>query len=211
MGNLNDNLNSENQRLKDELKKTRQELEEAKRTIHVKEIELKAILAQADEVSHTDSLTYLANRRQIVNHLQKEVHRAERYKTSLSISMIDIDHFKNINDTYGHAVGDQALFQLANMLHEGIRESDMVGRYGGEEFLIVLPNTKLQKAAELAARLCKSIREAEIDVGNKIHLTVSIGVAEYRHNTENWQKFLNRADKALYAAKNAGRDRWAVF
>ena len=211
MGNLNDNLNSENQRLKDELEKTRQELEEAKRTIHVKEIELKAILAQADEVSHTDSLTYLANRRQIVNHLQKEVHRAERYKTSLSISMIDIDHFKNINDTYGHAVGDQVLFQLANMLHEGIRESDMVGRYGGEEFLIVLPNTKLQKAAELAARLCKSIREAEIDVGNKIHLTVSIGVAEYRHNTENWQKFLNRADKALYAAKNAGRDRWAVF
>lgn len=211
MGILKDNLNSENQRLKDELEKTRQELEEAKRTIHVKEIELKAILAQADEVSHTDSLTYLANRRQIVNHLQKEVHRAERYNTSLSISMMDIDHFKKINDTYGHAVGDQVLFQLANMLHEGIRDSDMVGRYGGEEFLIVLPNTKLKKAAELAARLCTSVREAEIDVGNKIHLTVSIGVAEYRHSTENWQKFLNRADKALYAAKNAGRDRWAVF
>ena len=87
----------------------------------------------------------------------------------------------------------------------------MVGRYGGEEFLIVLPNTKLKKAAELAARLCKTIRDADIDVGNKIHLTVSIGIAEYRHSTENWQKFLNRADKALYAAKNAGRDQWAVF
>lgn len=210
MGNLEDNLKSENQRLRDELEKARGELEKAKRTLRDKEIELKAILAQADEVSHTDALTYLPNRRHVINYLQKEVHRAKRYKTSLSLSMMDIDHFKKINDTYGHAVGDQVLLQLANMLHDGIRESDMVGRYGGEEFLIILPNTKLQKAAELAARLCRSIREAEIDIGVKTHLTVSMGVAEYRHTQENWQEFLNRADAALYAAKNAGRDRWAV-
>ena len=198
------------QRLKEELDKTRKELDEARRIIRVKEIELNAILAQADEVSHTDALTYLPNRRQVINHLQKEVHRAERYKTSLSISMMDIDHFKNINDTYGHTVGDQVLRLLADMLRGGIRESDMVGRYGGEEFLIVLPSTKLQRAAELAARLCRTIRETDIDVGEKIHLTVSLGVAEYRHSEENWQKFLSRADMALYAAKNAGRDRWAI-
>ena len=207
---MTDNQQAEIQRLSEELNKTRQELDDAKRTIRVKDIELKAILAQADEVSHTDALTYLPNRRQIINHLQKEVHRAERYKTFLSISMMDIDHFKNINDTYGHTIGDQVLLQLADMLRGGIRESDMVGRYGGEEFLIVLPNTRLQRAAELAARLCKTIRETDIDVGEKIRLTVSVGVAEYRHGEENWQKFLGRADMALYAAKNAGRDSWAV-
>lgn len=207
---LVDDPHAEILRLKEELGKTRQELENAKRIIRAKEIELNAILAQADEVSHTDALTYLPNRRQVINHLQKEVHRAERYKTPVSISMIDIDHFKQINDTYGHTVGDQVLLQLANMLRGGIRESDMVGRYGGEEFLMVLPNTKLQRAAEMAARLCKTIRENGIDVGQKANLTVSIGVAEYRHGEENWQKFLSRADMALYAAKNAGRNRWAV-
>jgi diguanylate cyclase (GGDEF)-like protein len=86
----------------------------------------------------------------------------------------------------------------------------MVGRYGGEEFLILLPNTELQMATELAARLCKSVREKDIDVVGKAHITVSIGVAEYKHGEESWQKFLNRADMALYAAKNAGRDRWAA-
>ena len=206
---MTDNSNAEIQRLKEELNKTRQELEEAKRSIKVKEIELRAILAQADEVSHTDALTFLPNRRQVINSLQKEVHRADRYKTSLSISMLDIDNFKNINDSYVHTVGDQVLIQLADMMREGIRESDMVGRYGGEEFLILLPNTELQKAAELAERLCKSIRETSIDVGEKTNLTVSIGVAEYKHGEETWQKLLSRADMALYEAKNAGRDRWA--
>jgi diguanylate cyclase (GGDEF)-like protein len=210
MGILKEDLNAEIQRLIEELNKTKRELEDAKRIIKVKDIELKAILAQADEVSHTDALTYLPNRRQVINNLQKEVHRAERYKTPLSISMLDIDHFKKINDSYGHTVGDQVLYQLATLLSEGVRESDMVGRYGGEEFLILLPNTKLSKAAELAARLCKLIKETVIDVGEKTNLTVSIGVAEYRHCEETWQKFLSRADMALYDAKNAGRDRWAI-
>ena len=207
---MTDNPNAEIQHLKEELDKARQELEEAKRSIRVKEIELRAILAQADEVSHTDALTFLPNRRQVINSLQKEVNRAERYKTALSISMLDIDHFKNINDSYGHTVGDQVLIKLASMMRVGIRESDMVGRYGGEEFLILLPNTDLRKAGELAARLCKYIRETNIEVGEKTNLTVSIGVAEYRHGEETWQKLLSRADMALYDAKNAGRDRWAV-
>ena len=81
--------------------------------------------------------------------------------------MLDIDNFKNINDSYGHTVGDEVLIQLADMMREGVRESDMVGRYGGEEFLILLPNTELKKAGELAARLCKIIRETSIDVGKK--------------------------------------------
>ena len=207
---MTDNPNAEIQRLTEELNKARQELEEAKRSIKAKEVELRAILIQADEVSHTDALTFLSNRRQVINSLQKEVIRAERYKTSFSISMLDIDHFKKINDSYGHTVGDEVLIQLADMMREGVRESDMVGRYGGEEFLILLPNTELKKAGEQASRLCKLIRETDIDVGEKINITVSIGVAEYRHGEENWQKFLSRADMALYEAKNAGRDRWAV-
>jgi diguanylate cyclase (GGDEF)-like protein len=210
MGILTDDLQTENQRLNEKLTKAQKDLEAAQRVIKVKEIELKAVLAQAEEVSHVDQLTCLPNRRQIIKTLQNEVIRAERYKTLLSISMIDIDHFKKINDSFGHTVGDQVLFQLANMLHDGVRDPDTVGRYGGEEFLVVLPNTRREDAAEQAARLCKRIRETDINIGEMIRLTVSIGVAEYRHGQENWQKFLSRADLALYDAKNTGRDRYAV-
>lgn len=203
-------LLAEIQRLTNELQKTRAELEEVKRQFKAKEIELEAVRVQADEVSHTDALTYLPNRRQVINTLQTEVHRAQRYGTPLSISMIDVDHFKAINDTFGHTVGDQVLRQLATLLRESIREPDMVGRYGGEEFLVVLPNTRLKDAAEQAARLCRLVRTAEFDVGTKTHLTISIGAAEYRIGEEVWQKFLSRADMALYEAKNKGRDQWAI-
>ncbi len=201
-------LQAEIQRLNAELDKTNKELDEAKRLINRKTIELKAVLTQAEEVSHVDGLTFLPNRRQIIKNLQNEVIRAERYNALLSISMIDIDHFKKVNDSYGHTVGDQILFQLATMLQDDIRDPDTVGRYGGEEFLVVLPNTRLKQAAEQAARLCKHIRETEIEIGEKIQLTVSIGVAEYKHGEEDWQKFLSRADMALYVSKNSGRDRW---
>jgi len=207
---MTDKLEAEIQLLTEELDKANRDLEEAKRIIKRKTVELKAVLAQAEEVSHVDELTCLPNRRQIVKTIQNEVIRAERYKSFLSISMIDIDHFKNINDSYGHTVGDQVLFQLANMLQNDIREPDAVGRYGGEEFLVVLPNTRLIEAANQAARLCKYIRETDIDIGEIIQLTVSIGVTEYRHGQENWQKFLSRADMALYESKNSGRDKWTT-
>jgi two-component system cell cycle response regulator len=203
-------LTSEVQRLRLELEQAKKELEAMKRIIQIKEIELNAVLAQAEEVSHVDALTCLPNRRQVIKQLQNEVIRAERYKTLLSISMIDIDHFKKINDSYGHTIGDQVLFQLANILGESVRDSDTVGRYGGEEFLVVLPNTRLRDAAEQASRLLKRIRETEINIGETIHVTVSIGLAEYVHGYENWQKFLSRADLALYEAKNNGRDQWAI-
>jgi diguanylate cyclase (GGDEF)-like protein len=205
-----DNLQDEVRRLSFELEAAKKELEATKRIIRIKEIELDAVIAQAEEVSHVDVLTCLPNRRQVIKQLQNEVIRAERYKTTLSISMIDIDHFKKINDSYGHTVGDQVLFQLANILQESVRDPDTVGRYGGEEFLVVLPNTRLKDAAEQAARLCKCVRETDINIGELIRMTISIGVAEYRHGQENWQKFLSRADLALYESKNNGRDRWTV-
>ena len=192
-----EDLRVENQRLRAELGESQAELEETQKELAAlelafkrKEIELQAVIAKADEVSYMDALTGLPNGHQVMKDLQDEVIRAERYKTFLSISMIDIDHFKKVNDTYGHP--------------------DKVGRYGGEEFLVVIPNTHLNQAAGQAARLCNCIRETEMDVGHLIRVTISIGTAEYKHGQENWQEFLNRADKALYAAKNAGRDRWMI-
>lgn len=201
-------LLEENKRLAAELEEIKAELAEARRLLQIKAIELNAVLVQVDEISHVDTLTYLPNRRQIMKTLQNEVNRAERYNTILSIAMIDIDHFKQINDTHGHTAGDQVLLKLANLLQLNIRDTDTVGRYGGEEFLAVLPNTRLQHAGEMAARLCKRIRQEEVDVGEKLKLTISIGVAEYRVGKEDWNKFLGRSDKAMYKAKRLGRDRW---
>ena len=185
--------------------------EQVKKILVAKQTEIDAVVAQAREVSHIDPLTYLPNRRQILNDLQHEVLRANRYKTPLSISMMDIDHFKTINDTYGHALGDEALRNIAMNLREHIRLPDIVGRYGGEEFLILLPNSRAEAAAEQAGRLCEQINRAEINIGgNRIHLSISIGIAQYRIGAESWQKLLNRADMALYEAKNKGRNTWMI-
>jgi diguanylate cyclase (GGDEF)-like protein len=176
-----------------------------------KQIEIDAIIAQAHEVAHTDELTYLSNRRQIIGDLQREVMHAERYGTPLSISMLDIDHFKQVNDTYGHAVGDQILRNVAGLLREHIREPDIVGRYGGEEFLVILPNSPLQAATGQAERLCKLMEAAPIiALGNSYPITISAGAAELQTGHEDWQKFLSRADGAMYQAKALGRNRWSA-
>jgi diguanylate cyclase (GGDEF)-like protein len=194
-----------------ELEAVTAELQKTKRILTVKETELKAVLAQADEVSHTDALTFLPNRRQIIKDLQEEVIFSERYGTPLSISMLDIDHFKKINDTYGHTVGDEVLRTLASELRDHIRYPDTIGRYGGEEFLIVLPHSTFNAAAEQAERLCSYVRSLLIKSGEQqIAVTVSIGVAQYKIHKEDWEALLRRADAALYQAKNGGRDRWVV-
>jgi diguanylate cyclase (GGDEF)-like protein len=193
------------------LKLVEQLTSDYKKNLARKEDEIKLILTQADEVSHTDALTYLPNRRQVINDLQREVLHADRYKTPLTVSMLDIDHFKLVNDTYGHAVGDDVLCELSNILKEYVRTPDIVGRIGGEEFLILLPNSSAQAASEQAMRLCKKIREHGMDLkGNPAHMTVSIGIAEYQIGSESWDKLLSRADSALYQAKDNGRDGWAI-
>lgn len=194
-----------------ELEAVTAELQKTKRILTVKETELKAVLAQADEVSHTDALTFLPNRRQIIKDLQEEVIFSDRYGMPLSISMLDIDHFKKINDTYGHTVGDEVLRTLAGELRDHIRYPDTIGRYGGEEFLIVLPHSPLSAAIEQAERLCGLVRSLLVKSGEQeIAVTVSIGVAQYKIHKEDWEAFLRRADAALYQAKNSGRDQWAV-
>jgi diguanylate cyclase (GGDEF)-like protein len=187
------------------------ESESAKKIARNKQIEVEGIVTQANEVAQVDALTFLPNRRMIVRELQDEVLRAERYNTLLSISVADVDFFKRVNDTYGHIAGDEVLRQVAYQLRDHIRHPDLAGRYGGEEFLILLPNTASTEAAEQAARLCKYVRETNVSVNNHIlNVTISIGVAQFRHGLDTWDTLLNRADNAMYEAKGNGRDRWVV-
>jgi len=183
------------------------ESESAKKIARNKQTEVEAILTQAKELSNVDALTFLPNRRMIVRELQDEVLRAGRYNTPFSISVADVDFFKKVNDTYGHLVGDEVLRHIGYQLRDHIRHPDLVGRYGGEEFLILLPSTESTEAAEQAARLCKCVREANVNVnGHILNVTISIGVAQFRNGEDTWDTLLNRADNAMYEAKNGGRD-----
>ncbi len=198
-------LVEKHERVKEELRETQQALE-------IKQTEVIAVKAQADEVSHVDSLTFLPNRKQIISELQREVNSSERYGTPLSVSMLDLDHFKLVNDTYGHPTGDEVLRFLAAQFRDHIRLPDMIGRYGGEEFLVILPNSTVKAASEQAARLCQHVRSIPIISGrNTLHMTISIGVAQYRIHGDDWRKLIERADQALYQAKNNGRDQWSII
>lgn len=188
------------------------ESESAKKIARNKQTEVEAILAQANELSNIDVLTFLPNRRMIIRTLQDEVLRIARYPAPFSISVVDVDFFKKVNDSHGHLVGDEVLRHVAYQLRDHIRHPDIVGRYGGEEFLILLPNTEATEAAEQAARLCKSVREAQFPVGgHDLRVTVSIGVAQFQPGVDTWDTLLNRADTAMYEAKKQGRDRWWVM
>jgi diguanylate cyclase (GGDEF)-like protein len=187
------------------------ESEFTKKIARNKQIEMDAVMVQASEVAHVDPLTFLVNRRTIIKELQDEVLRAERYQSMLSVSVVDVDNFKAVNDTYGHPVGDEVLRQVAHQLRESIHHPDIVGRYGGEEFLIILPNSNSKAAAEQAGRLCKQVRETVVKAkGNEVNITISIGVAQFRVGVDTWDSLLNHADNAMYEAKNDGRDRWAI-
>jgi len=206
-----DDLKDKYEKLLEDFRKLQAEFEKTKRALEIREIEVKSILIQAHELANVDAMTFIPNRRKIIVELQEEVIRSDRYGTPLSISILDIDHFKKVNDTYGHTTGDETLRRVAARLRELIRHPDVIGRYGGEEFLIVLPNSEARAAAEQASRLCKDIRNTKIEANNNVlSVTVSVGIAQFRVGKENWEGFLNRADEALYQAKNNGRDRWAV-
>ena len=125
--------------------------------------------------------------------------------------MLDIDYFKNFNDTYGRVVGDEILRKLAMELRNHIRHPDVIGRYGGEEFLVVLPHTTVKAAAEQAERLRKYVESLVIQADEiEITLTISMGLAQYKIHHEDWQSFLSRADAALYQSKNNGRNQWVI-
>jgi len=158
------------------------------------------------EASTHDHLTNLANRRMLVDRLKTETQRAERQGYSYSLAMLDVDHFKQVNDQHGHDAGDQALIALARTMQAEFREYDLCGRWGGEEFLILLPQTPIDVAQHVIERVQGSIRRLTIPWdSSSLDLTVSIGLAEHRTG-ESFFDTVNRADDALLAAKQAGRD-----
>jgi two-component system cell cycle response regulator len=162
-----------------------------------------------EELATTDALTRLLNRRALLDRISVEVDRARRFKSHLSLLMVDIDHFKAINDRYGHLVGDAVLRQLAAMLASLARTIDVVARYGGEEFIVILPETMLDGAIIFAERMRERAERHVFDIGAKqpIHLTCSVGVATFPSpRVASTEDLFARADEALYRAKSGGRN-----
>jgi diguanylate cyclase (GGDEF)-like protein len=188
------------------------ELNAARSALADKTAELQALVAQVDTLAHTDSLTYLPNRRSILSDLQRQVTYAERYNTPLAISMLDLDGFKSVNDRSGHPAGDKILGMLARELRDRIRQPDQIGRYGGDEFLVILPNSTAAAASEQATRLCQHVRRTSIPFADgTIQITLSAGITQYRPGADTWQSLLERADRALYEAKRLGGDQWLIL
>ena len=198
-------LEAEINRMKDELEKTRQ-------SIKNKKMELEALLLQAQDILQFDPLTRLPNRQGIITELQREISRAERQHAPLTILLADIDHFKDINDSIGENGGDQVLKAVCSLLQSNIRLTDRLGRFGGDEFLFLLPSTSLENAQVLAERLTRAARELELELadGKHVHITISIGAARYQAGDESGEALLSRAGRALTRSKADGRDRWSA-
>lgn len=161
------------------------------------------------EQSTRDGLTGLVNAREFHRQVAEEVARHRRYGRPFSLLMLDLDHFKAVNDTYGHLAGDEVLRAVAGLIQGAVRPTDLVARYGGEEFVIVLPETTGAGASALAERLRRHVADHAIPVptDGAVSLTVSVGLAVFPEDADSLETLLNAADKALYAAKAAGRNR----
>ncbi len=163
---------------------------------------------ELERLANFDSLTGLHNRRAILHRLDEHIKQVRRYEGELSLIMLDIDYFKKVNDQYGHLIGDEVLENVAVLMQQNVRNTDSVGRYGGEEFIVVLSETDLSSALIVAERLRSAIEAAEMRdfEGNMFGITVSQGVSSYKPG-EDKQSLISRADDALYRAKQNGRNR----
>ncbi len=166
---------------------------------------------EAQRLSVTDSMTGVANHRHLLLTLAREVERAHRFARPLSVLMLDLDHFKGVNDSYGHAFGDLVLREFATRLQSCLREVDLVARYGGEEFALVLPETGIEGAEAVAVRIGRAVRQRPFTgLGFEHHVTVSVGISGYPHHGLLAADLLRAADDALYQVKRDGRDGYAV-
>ncbi len=166
--------------------------------------------ADMSQLTVTDALTRIMNRRGITVSLLDAMAQAERYNTPLSVAMADVDHLKRVNETHGHAAGDKVLTHVASALSESLRMPDKVGRYGGEEFLVIFPHTTLAHARKIAERMRGAVQKSKLDVyRNKVQVTVSLGVTQFQKG-EDLEQLLSRVDKVLIQAKSGGRNLVAV-
>ncbi|MBO5947836.1 diguanylate cyclase [bacterium] len=173
---------------------------------------IRNLYAQTKYLSITDGLTSLYNRRYFFENIEREFERSRRYKSDLSIAMLDIDYFKHINDTYGHQAGDLVLKDLARILTKTLRKTDLIFRYGGEEIIILLPETSLYQALIPLERLRKIIEKRTIQYLDKeFNYTTSIGIAEKTPEIITNEELIAHADKALYKAKNSGRNKVELY
>jgi diguanylate cyclase len=197
---------SETKAITDQNQKLQERLDESSQQMGA----LKEDLSKAQKESLTDALTGVGNRKHFVNELKRLTFEADDQKTPISLLMIDIDYFKKFNDVHGHLVGDQVLKLVARTLMENVKGRDVVIRYGGEEFVIILPQTRLQDANKVAESLRGFVAQKVIirrdNNQNLGTVTISIGVAQY-HGGEKLANFMRRADGGVYMAKNAGRNR----
>jgi len=168
-------------------------------------LEFKAYLDVCEEAAFTDHLTGLANRRRFERQLEREVARMERFGSPFSLLMIDIDSFKSLNDSFGHDTGDEAIRRIGKVLREGTRGIDLAARIGGEEFAVLLVETRKEGGFEVAERLRSAIKMMEIPQAR--HITASFGVAECPSDAQTAADIVKAADVALYEAKRNGRDR----
>jgi diguanylate cyclase len=176
--------------------------------IAVNKLQLKAANEQLEQLSQTDGLTLLHNRRHWQSCMEKEFDRYSRYGDAASLVMIDIDNFKRINDEYGHPAGDKVIQHIAYLLKQALRDTDCAGRYGGEEFGVVLSKTTAEEALNFTERLRKRIEASEVAFENRlIRVTVSLGINDLDSEIDNSSTWLSGADKALYVAKQEGRNK----
>lgn len=165
------------------------------------------LLKELERMAIQDPLTGLYNHRHLERCLRNEVVRSTRYHHNFMVMMADIDHFKKINDTHGHLYGDFVLKRMARLLEEGLRVTDTIFRYGGEEFLLLLPETNKYQAVRIAERLLESIRYHDFSCeGNRAQITLSMGAAEFPEEASDFSGLIGLADRRLYRAKQAGRD-----
>lgn len=174
--------------------------------------QLKKMMAELELSNNLDGLTKLYNRRYVENTLSREYSRALRHNHPFSVILADIDHFKQVNDKYGHLVGDEVLRATSKRLKDCMRTFDVVGRYGGEEFMILLPETGIEGAKQFAERLRHTIAKDPMRAGeDSLSITISLGITEVNHRIKIYEDLINEADKALYFSKAAGRNRATVF
>jgi len=180
--------------------------------IAINRLQLDKANAKLAHLSQTDALTQLNNRHRWNDLIDSEFKRVKRYEQISTLMMLDIDNFKNVNDTYGHVAGDKVIAEISRVIRENVRETDFAARYGGEEFAICLTNTTANNAIILADRLRQAVENTSItDDGNIIKVTISIGMAEFTTNTETVDIWTKNADSALYKSKENGRNQYSIF